>query len=410
MIEKEFRELLTNLELTQIDKKDLISFLNQIKSSIDNINGKDYKVYVNEPVLDNNCFIKNNKIINYYVLLEFKNKNLPLSLALEITKNIVFNNVYLGVKGNLNSYSFNNNTLIMNYGNYEIHFVFLFKKENIIKDELYNDSLSIMYENYLAHKEFLKIMNKDYNRFNSILMLINNYRIELKISSNYNDYLMDAMLLAYGMENYDYENNIIDYLKNYCHAINDLLEGKTIILPDELYNDLKVRGSLLATGNYKIIDITNKQNNLVNYNNEFLKELKAIKTLLNSKFPKDGSVVSIDCTPAFVLKDKTIEWTFKIIGTDIFNHGGEYDYDLDNYYSSIYKGMLKGLQFIVKNKLGNNILVIINNNSSFSLNDCFPNQLVKEDMNKLSYENQSRYANVLQFAKDFDLGLEFKIN
>ena len=111
--------------------------------------------------------------------------------------------------------------------------------------------------------------------------------------------------------------------------------------------------------------------------------------------PKDGKFMSINVTPNYVSKGKTIEWSFSILGTDITNHGGEYDYNEDNYYMCCYKAMLKGLQFVVKNKLTNNIIIICNTLEPFK-------------NGTLSYENESRFANVLQYIKENDLMIDYK--
>ena len=111
--------------------------------------------------------------------------------------------------------------------------------------------------------------------------------------------------------------------------------------------------------------------------------------------PKDGKFISINVTPNYVERGKTIEWSFQIEDTDISNHGGEYEYTTDNYYMCCYKAMLKGLQFVVKNKLSQNVVIKCNTLDPFR-------------NGSLSYENESRFANVLQFIKENDLMIDYK--
>lgn len=415
MIEKEFRDLSTQIEMSSNNKKEISSFIKLVNESIDSNISKSIKIneFVTIPEVDevNNYENKFNVFINLF----FKTKNLPLELALEVGFNEIINGILLNIKNNIIykdempiiKKDYEHYRLIFNFSTYTISFYLIFKKDNIIKSNLYKDNTSCFTDNLNVYREFLKKGDKKYNRFKQVLSVISKFRFDLKQSYEFNDYLIDAILLYYGLDNYEFDNNIIDYLKVYTHAINDLIDGKEIILTDDLYKEFNVLGINTPKDNFKIIDISNKLNNLIS-EYESLKKFKDLKSLIVSKFPKDGLSVVIDITPAFVIKDSSICWGFKIEDTDISNKGGEYEYNLDNYYSCIYKGMLKGLQFVVKNKLGNNITFKIEK-SMFSLKDAFPNQSIKEDMEKLSYENQSRYANVLNYAKDFDLGIEYKI-
>lgn len=416
MIEKEFKDLASSLELNSLDKKEINNFLGLVTDSTQNSLSKSLKIndFAFIPKIDN----LNNyeKEFNTLVSVVFKTKTLPLELALEVSFNEIINGILLNMKNNLIykdempviEKDFNHQKLSITFSQYKVNFYLFFRRDNLIKSNMLTDKVSCFNDNLDVYLNFFRYCEKKYNRFSTALSLISKFRFDLKQNTNFSDYLIDAILLCYGLEAFDYEGSLIDYLKVYTHAINDLIEGKEIILSDNLYKEFNVLGNFTPKDNFKIIDISNKLNNLIS-EYDSLRPFKDLKSLIVSKFPKDGKVVTIDVTPRAVMKDATICWSFKILDTDVFNHGGEYELNCDNFYSCIYKAMLKGLQFVVKNKLGNNIIFNIENKTGISLKDAFPNPSIKGDMDKLSYENQSRYANVLNYVKDFDLGIEYKI-
>ena len=94
--------------------------------------------------------------------------------------------------------------------------------------------------------------------------------------------------------------------------------------------------------------------------NKIIKNLKLLRSRINMNLPRDGKFVEINVTPNYVIKDKTIEWSFNIVGTELSNSGGEYEYNDENYIMCCHKATLKGLQYAVKNKLGKNIIIKCN--------------------------------------------------
>ena len=412
MIEREFKDLVSSLELDNIIKKENNSLLKNIIDVIQNNISKNIKIQsinvLNEP-------IKTEEIKEYNIALsvELKNKTLPYQLLQLSIMNEIENCILLNLKNNLlfkdNNFEnfiyrdYNNNLLVFNLDNIKVHFFIYYNKNSLSNVNSIPESISIFDYHLIIEEDYFKYIKKEYQRFNSCIKVLKSFCLENNKNLITNKHLI--YLLAYSLNKYnnkdskEFDNSYIGFLNALSKGLRDFLDNEIIVPTDTEYQKFNVFGTVKPNGRFNIISINNKSYNILNGLDETLiiKQIKELRTKIVMSLPKDGNFIAINVTPNFVLKGKTISWSFKIEGTEVSNEGGEYEYNEDNYFMCCYRAMLKGLQYAVKNKLGNNITIKCASLDPFKSGN-------------LSYENESRYANVLAFIKDNDLMVDYKLD
>lgn len=412
MIEREFKDLVSNLELENIIKKEynllIKSIIDAVSENINkNLKVNDIKV-TDEPIKDEKEYLIN-------LVVSLKNKVLPFELLQLSIMNEIENCILFNLKNNLlfkenNDLSnlitrdYLNNLIIFNLDTIKVIINIYYNKSSILNINVipedksfydYHENIEFNYFNYL---------NKEYNRFNKTIRIIKSFCLENKDNIINNKVL--KYLLAYSLNKYnnnsnnDYDNSYIGYLNALSKGLKDFLDGLVINPSEEEYIKFEVFGTIKPSNRFNIISINNKSNNIIKDlidNTSLIKQIKDLRTKIVMSLPKEGKFVLINITPNFVSVGKTIEWSFSIEGTNVCNNGGEYDYNEDNYYMCCYRAMLKGLQYVSKNKLGNNIII-----------KCATIEPFKSG--NLSYENESRFANILAFIKDNDLMIDYKLD
>lgn len=402
MIERDFKELLQKIDLSNETKKELNSFSDLIIKTIENeINSNVKLAYLNldEPFKDSYNLDDERKICLYITLFP-KNKSLPYEVLRRANINEVENALIYNLKNNLLFKEKEleiireeeKDLLIIELSGVTLEVHFRYKKDSLVKVENHLESNTLLYEDYLNQKAFQNEMVKEFPKFKNTVKLIKYFAksIGFKIES----LELIKVILAYSLENYFKNNDYAGYLESFTNGLTDFIDGKVISISDELYKKMKVLSASKGLSKYNVIDSGNRNNNLAE-NIAEVSMYKKLKSEIITKLPKDGAFIKIDVTPEYVVSGKTIAWKFVIVGSETENYGGEYENTLDNYYMCIYRAMLKGMQFAVKEKLGNNITIICDNLEAFN-------------SEKLSYENESRFANVRTYIKDNDLAITYE--
>lgn len=410
MIEREFKDLVTSLELENLIKKEYNSLIKNIISAIENNISKNIKVekinIFNEPITEEKQYDLN-------INVSLKNKQLPLQLLQFTIMNEIENCILLNLKNNLLfkdnddfdyfiKRDYKNNLITFNLDSFKINIFIFFSKNSISNINALLESDSLFDYQINVEEEYFIYLNKEYQRFGNCIKILKSFVLENKdnvITNKMLKYILSYSLNKYNNKNAkEFDNSYIGFLSAFSKGLKDLLDNNIIVPTDEEYQKFKVFGMIKPNGRFNIISINNKSNNLLKDfdNSPIIKQFKDLRTKIIMSLPKDGNFVTINVTPSYVSKGKTIAWSFIIEGTEVSNGGGEYEYNEDNYYMCCYRAMLKGLQYVAKNKLGNNIIIKCNTLDPFKAGN-------------LSYENESRFANILAFIKDNDMMIDYKI-
>lgn len=391
MTEKEFRKLVSEQEVTRVQKEQIQQILEQIQSLLISDNNhyeiiemyrggslakgtmlnscKEYDFFINIKPLINKVFNLTNKVI----ISEITNALIVNIDDIIKSSDIQFNDL-------LNRISFK-------YNDYYIHLYISYNEEfEGVPSELVGD-----FEK--KRIQFIELANKDYSYFRNAMQILRYYRDEEKLK-NISGYLLEV-LLYYSLREYCYDSRYEDYLNAFLKGLDDFINGKKIEVISKMYHDLNVVPSNIVKKGYTVIDVATGKINLANDVNEisiadYRKLKKAIAKLVETKSLKDMSNAPVKLNITFVKDtDDTYTWGYKIEGTNLYGKGGGYSNSNEDTYTAIYKALLKGLKSIIDNNLNRNHVEI-------SLPK--PNALTSDE--NLSVENKARRKNVLTFIEN----------
>ncbi len=273
MTEKDFRKLITDLELTNNDKEDINNLQNDlldiIQKRIRNFEIETFEKslslkwglsYHNENELSFTLTVKTDPNNNYHLYNE--------ALKNEVYNAILFNEK-IDKKNNLGFDEYRN----------AVYFI-KDKKINILlrfKDKLsYQTEFDKEYD--LLKDKFISIASSEFNLFKNSVMLI-----KYTADSNNIDistYLV-SLLLYYGLSENFTNHTYLAYLKEFNHALDDLLKGNKIEQDDQTYLKLGVERINLVKKNYNVIDPANPNINLTaNFGEAFAQDMRKLKKLI----------------------------------------------------------------------------------------------------------------------------------
>lgn len=275
MTEKDFRKVVTDLELTKLDKEEINNFILELENNL-----KEHLVNFKVNSL--------NKAGSLYTnTLYHDSKNLELMLVVETPV--------------INSYPLMNQALINEVWNF---FVFKYNLEKINQISVNNstnsidvlldkynlnilirfkDELNYQTTNFIKTDElrcaFVNLAASEFNLFKNTIQLLTYYRDQNNLTQ-ITDYVIE-LLLYYGLSENFTRHTYEAYLKEFIHAIDDFTKGIKIDQDDETYRNLKVLKVNLPKQPYMIIDIANPVVNLTNKIGEaYLSELKKFKKVI----------------------------------------------------------------------------------------------------------------------------------
>lgn len=275
MTEKDFRKIVTSLELTKTDKEEINTFINTLEEKL-------------KQKLSNLNVLNLNKAGALYTnTLYHGSKNLELMLVLDTPK---INSYPLMNQAALNSLW---NFFVFEYELDKINQISINNQTNSIDVVLpnynlnilvrFNESLNYQTTNFIKNDEirwaFVNLAGSEFNLYKNTIQLLTYYRDVYNL--NQIDNYVIELLLYYGLSENFTKHTYEAYLKEFVHAIDDFTKGIKIDQDDETYRNLKIEKVNISKQPYMIIDISNPSVNLTSKIGEaYLTELKKFKKII----------------------------------------------------------------------------------------------------------------------------------
>lgn len=394
MTEKEFRKLVTDLEILSDERDKLNQKLEELKDIFATHTPHYFKVIdmkkagswakgtmlndtdeidvmmIVEP-LGENTFVLNNEVVCNEIT------NILITSVKEITKlsDITRNASRNSIKVKMADFTVN------------FHIRYL--------GEIFNATLE---EKQI---EFTEIANRDYTYFRNALKVIKYYKESQKIRIS--GYIIE-ILLYYALNEYFKDNRYEDYLNNFIRAIDDFLKGKKIEVSDDVYQKLQITKGQETKKNYTVLDVANPSHNLTDgltemALGEYRKLKKTLSKLVDNKVNLSMSanvVVAININPTKIKDSEEYAWSYKIENSDYSNNGGSYANTPDALLTAMLKSLYKGLRAVVDNNLNRKKVEII----------CSRGNILK--LNNVTEENKSRIKTIEAYIENSGLVVTFK--
>lgn len=393
MTEKEFRKLVTDLEILSIEKNSLLEKIDKLENILKNNKSNYYEIVEVKKIgsfakgtllndaeeIDVMVVVKTNNdkaflLNNYFILNDIE--NVIISNYQDIIK---LSNVLRNTTKNIISFT-NNNFTINIYVCYEEEY---FVKSNMDK-----------------HIEFVEIANRDYTYFRNALKIIKYFRDENNIQIS--GHILEIMLY-YALNEYFIDNRYETYLNAFVKTIDEFAKGNKIQASKDIYQKLNVNEESNVKKQYMVLDVANPNINLTDYVTdvsigEFRKLKKAIQKTIGTKQTLESSAtVVLDINPILNNETSDYKWSYKIDGTTFNNNGGSYSNTTDGILTAMYKGLYKGLRAVVDNNL---------NRKNIEVHSSKGNILKLDASN--SEENRSRIRNIESYMENNNITLSFK--
>lgn len=390
MTEKEFRKLVSEQEVSRVQKEEIQKKLDYIKDILE----KDQRYFT---IVD--CFkagslakgtmLKENSNYDMAVVV---NSNIKKTFALsnKVICNEVIDTIIYGIesitKNSDIKFDESKNMVSFKLGDDNINLLIYYDN---------NSSIDDLPSNYLSETErkriqFVELANRDYTYFRNAVQILKYYRDEQKVNQ-ISGYIIEV-LLYYSLREYCFDTRYEDYLNAFLKGLDDFIGGKKIEVYDKMYQELNVEIKDQPKKSFMVIDPATGFINLAEDVNEikigdYRKLKKAISKLVDTKSVKDLGTgpVKLNVTPV-KNSDGSYCWNYKIEDTTLSGCGGNYTSSDEDTFTAIYKAMLKGLKAIIDNNLNRKQVEIISPKNDVLTND-----------KGLSNENNARRKNVLAF-------------
>ncbi len=275
MTEKDFRKIVTDLELTKNDKEYISEFIKELTNKL-NENLKNFKIIEVRKALslaDGTMYhgsknldlmlVVDNPVINSYPLMN-------QAILHEVWNFFVFE--YKLDKINQIQIDYNLNSIKVNLDQYNLNLLIRF-----------NEVLNYQTNFYISTDElkttFINIAASEFNLFKNTIQLITYYR-DINNLDSISTYVIES-LLYYGLSENFTRHTYELYLKEFIHAIDDLSKGVKIDQDNETYRKLNIERINLPKKQYMVIDVTDPKTNLVSGIGEaYLSDLRKLKKII----------------------------------------------------------------------------------------------------------------------------------
>lgn len=275
MTEKDFRKIVTDLELTKNDKENISEFIKELTNKL-NENLKNFKIIEVRKALslaDGTMYhgsknldlmlVVDNPAINSYPLMN-------QAILHEVWNFFVFE--YKLDKINQIQIDYNLNSIKVNLDQYNLNLLIRF-----------NEVLNYQTNFYISTDElkttFINIAASEFNLFKNTIQLITYYR-DINNLDSISTYVIES-LLYYGLSENFTRHTYELYLKEFIHAIDDLTKGVKIDQDNETYRKLNIERINLPKKQYMVIDVTDPKTNLVSGIGEaYLSDLRKLKKII----------------------------------------------------------------------------------------------------------------------------------
>ncbi len=393
MTEKEFRRLVTDLEILNEEKNELQARLDKIKNLLEEKHSNYYNIVDVKKTGSwaKGVMLNDTDEIDIMVVVSFNNKRvfmLDNYYVLNDIENILINNYKEIVKYSHVSRNNTRNIISVNLNGFRI-----------------NLHVRYLEDGYLASLEekqimFTEIANRDYTYFRNALKIIKYYKDSEKL--NISGYILEIMLY-YSLNEYFKDNRYEDYLNGFIKTVDEFLKGNKIEVSKDIYQKLEIDPKNNVKKNYMVLDIVNPNNNLTDYVTEvsvtdFRRLKKILSKLISSSSGASSNLnVVININPVLIPDTSEYAWSYKIEGTHYSNSGGTYSDNSDAILTAYFKGLYKGLRAVVDNNLNRKNILI----------DSSKGNILKDNGN-YSEENKSRIRNIESYIENNGLTISFK--
>lgn len=362
MTEKDFRKLVTDLEISKEEKEKLQNILITLENTLSSNLSKNITL---QNVLKGGAWAKGLMMadtdeIDVLVVLKSnleKDFNLVNTACLNEIENILIYEYQDIIKTSDIERNVNRNIIKVKLSNIVVNLMIRYDDELTNKFSIKKDLLQI---------EFTEFANRDYTYFRNAMLIIKYYRDEANIKIS--GYLLE-ILLYYSLNEYFNTNRYESYLYGFIRAIDDFCNYKKIEVSSDIYQKLNI---IPQQQTYKkgfvIVDIVDQSNVAGEVTEVSIKEFRNLKKTL-SKFVDSMTPVSstaqviIDINP-ILNNDNTYSWSYKIQNTNFYNNGGSYHKNTEQYFTAILKGLSKALRAVVDNHLNRKGIKIICNETN----------------------------------------------
>lgn len=387
MTEKEFRKLVTDLELSRAFKDDVSKEIEIIEKNLNSeLKHIELVRLIKIGSIAKSTMLSTENSIDILAVFKY-NSNKTFKLINQLVINSVINTVsYLydtilkvsdvEVNQILNYVSFNINNLAYNI---------YIRYEKCMEDTDFVDSEIIE-----KHNLFTEFANRDYTYFRNTVAIIKHFRNEQKI--NISGHIIET-LLYYSLNEYFKDNRYETYLNAFIRGIDDFLKQKQIEVSKDILEKLGVE---ITTNNihkgYVIVDPADPKVNLVSgitelKLGEYRKLKKAISRLVdtdNVDLSKEQVVLNIN--PKDI--DGKYIWSYEIENSRYHTDGGSYEKTEENFITASLKALSKGLKVVIDNNLNKRQIKVVSK---------YPDILTRNEL--YSAENVSRRKTIIAYME-----------
>ena len=275
MTEKDFRKVVTDLEITKLDKEEISNFIysleNDLKSKLHYMKVNSLKKAGN---LAASTIYSGCKNLDLMLVLETPVLN-SFPLMNQAAINEVWN--YLVFEHNLDknnqiSLDSSSNSIKVILKNYTLNILIRFK-----------DTLNYQTNHFIniddLRVSFINLASSEFNLFKNTIQLLTYYR-DINNLEQITDYVI-SLLLYYGLSENFTKHTYELYLKEFVHAIDDFSKGIKIEQDDETYRNLNVEKVNIPKKQYMIIDVADPKVNITNNVGEaYIQELRKFKKII----------------------------------------------------------------------------------------------------------------------------------
>lgn len=393
MTEKEFRRLVTDLEILSDERDALNEKLLQISAIIQEHITHHVHIQVIKKAGSwaKGTLLNDAEELDIMVVVE-PSGQMPFVLENEAVCNEIVNAfIYAKEVQKLSDITRNvsRNSIEIKWGNVVIHLFVRYTTGGYLATL---DELQI---------QFTELANRDYTYFRNAVKIIQYYKEEQKI--NISGYIIEV-ILYYALNTYFKDNRYEDYLHAFIKALDELMKGKKIEVSKDIYQKLGVNPDNQVKKNYMVLDVANPNNNLVeNINDisigEYRKLKRVLSKLVDTKMNLSmgtSATVILSIQPVPIKESEEFAWHYAIENSDYSNSGGAYPNTPQGLLTAMYKALYKGLRAIVDYNL---------NRKSIEVR-CSKQNILK--LTEVSEENKSRIKTIETYIENNGLVVTFK--
>lgn len=376
MTEKEFRKIVSEGEITKLEKDNINQIITNLTTIInDNLPNYLEKIEICKlGSLKYTTILKDENNLKLGIITNI-NQDLPDHIKETIILNTIENIFLLNLKENITR----KNIITINYQNYQIEFSIINQKSTNIIEKL----------------------NNDYPLFKNTITILKTNLKEQKITTISDEILIN--LLGYSLKNYLMDNRYEGYIHAFISGIDDFLKGLFIDLDQRYYKEFNKTTDFTNKTEYTIINFDTNENltkeinqNILNDYRKFRKTIQKLTSVVD--IITNNKEINIDVNPKFNQSIQVYNWSYTIENINLNVTGGSYqELNTETKLDAITKAIFKALKVI--NEKGFNKSTININTKGINIFD--------EELD-LNNETSSRIKSIKKYINENNLKVKFK--